>query len=316
MSPTVQGILLMIGACSIWGLSPLYYKLLVHVPPLELLAHRTFWSLAVFAGLLAAQRRLGRLREAVGRPRAALITAFAALMISANWFLFIYSVQIGQVRETSLGYYIFPLVAVLLGVVVLRERLSALQWIAVGLAALAVAQLTWGLGTAPWIALILATTFGAYGLVKKRLSVGAVVSVTGEVLLLAPIALAWLGTLAWQGRGAFGTDPHTSALLVFSGLITALPLILFSAAAKRVNMATLGLLQYLNPTLQFLCAVAIFREPMTPWHVIAFALIWTALALYSAVSLAQERARRRRVMTSSAEAALSTNPRSDASAKP
>jgi chloramphenicol-sensitive protein RarD len=302
MTGQMQGILLMIGACSIWGLSPIYYKLLIDVPSFELLAHRTFWSLVVFAGLLALQGRLGQLRAALGQPRALLITAFAALMVTANWFLFIVSVQIGQVRELSLGYYIFPLLAVLLGVIVFRERLKALQWGAVGLATVAVVQLTWGLGTAPWIALICATTFAAYGVVKKRLAVGAVVSVTAEVVLLAPLSLGWLIWLGMQGTGVFGADLPTSALLVFSGVLTALPLVLFSAAAKRVNMATLGLLQYLNPTLQFFCAVVLFGEPLTLWHGIAFGLIWVALALYSTSSLVQERARRKSAMTSAAEA--------------
>ncbi|SMX36779.1 EamA family transporter RarD [Maliponia aquimaris] len=304
MSTHTRGILLMIGACTIWGLSAIYYKLLVHVPPLELLAHRTFWSLVVFAGLLAFQGRLARLRDALGSPKKVAITGFSALMITANWFLFIFSVQIGQLRETSLGYYIFPLLAVLLGVVVLRERLGVAQWVAVGLATLAVVQLTWGLGTAPWIALILASTFAAYGIVKKRLAVGPVVSVTAEVLLLAPISLTWLVTLAMQDKGVFGGDLYTSVLLVFSGFLTALPLIMFSAAAQRVNMTTLGLLQYINPTLQFFCAVVLFGEPLTIWYIVAFGLIWVALAIYSVASLAQERARRRRVMTSPADAPL------------
>ncbi|WP_323772063.1 EamA family transporter RarD [Antarctobacter sp.] len=304
MPAQTQGILLMIGACTIWGLSPIYYKLLINVPPLELLAHRTFWSLAVFAGLLALQGRLGKLREALGTGRAVLTISFAALMVTTNWFLFIFSVQIGQVRETSLGYYIFPLVAVLLGVVVLRERLAVLQWVAVALAALAVTTLTLGLGSAPWIALTLAVTFGAYGLVKKQMAVGAVVSVTAEVLLLSPLALIWLLVLQGQGQGVFGADLRTSALLVFSGVLTALPMILFSAAAKKVNMATLGLLQYLNPTLQFFCAVVLFGEPLTPWHIAAFGMIWVALALYSASGFAQDRARRKSVMTSVAEPPL------------
>ncbi|KUF09022.1 EamA family transporter RarD [Pseudoponticoccus marisrubri] len=298
MTPQLQGILAMVGACTIWGLSPIYYKLLAHVPPLELLAHRTFWSLVVFAGLLTLQGRLGRLRAALSSVRAAGIVGFAALMISANWFLFIYSVQIDHVTETSLGYYMFPLVAVVLGVIVLGERLAPLQWLAVGLAALGVAQLAWGLGAAPWISLCIAMTFGMYGLVKKRLQVGAVVSVTAEVLLLSPLALGWLALLHSDGQGVFGGDAATTGLLVLSGLLTALPLILFSFAAQRVNMATVGLLQYLNPTLQFFCAVVIFGELITPWHMIAFGLIWVALALYSATSLSQERARRRRAMTS------------------
>jgi chloramphenicol-sensitive protein RarD len=293
MSPTVQGILAMIGACTIWGFSPIYYKLLVHVPSVELLAHRTLWSLVVFAGLLAVQGRLGRLRAALDGPRAWMRTAGAALMVSVNWFLFIFSVQVGKVTETSLGYYIFPLVAVLLGVVVLGERLRPLQWLSVALAAAAVVQLTLGLGAAPWISLVLALTFGLYGLLKKRLTVGAVTSVTAEALLLVPFALGYLAWLHAAGRGIFGSDLLTSGLLVFSGVLTALPLVLFSAAAQRVNMATVGLLQYLNPTLQFFCAVVLFSEPFTPWHQIAFAMIWVALALYSVPSLRAAQASRR-----------------------
>ena len=306
MPPQTQGILLMIGACSIWGLSPLYYKLLLHVPPLELLAHRTFWSLVVFAGLLAVQGRLRELRGAVGRPRPALITAVAALMITANWFLFILSVQIGQVRETSLGYYTFPLVAVLLGVVVYKERLGRAQLVAVVLATVAVLVLTVGQGVTPWISLVIAGTFGIYGLLKKGLTVGPVVSVTAEVLILAPIALGWLWWLHSGGGapedGVFGQDWTTSGLMLLTGPLTALPLILFSYASQRVTMATVGLVQYLNPTLQFICAVAIFAEPFGPLHLAAFALIWAALALYTGAAWRQERARRRVSVTSAADA--------------
>ncbi|GGB16766.1 permease [Allosediminivita pacifica] len=293
----------MVAACMIWGLSPLYYKLLTHVPPFELLSHRMVWSMVFYTGLMALQGRLPEVRAALGTPRSAAILGCAALAISANWFLFIFSVQIGLVRETSLGYYIFPLVAVLIGVVAYGERLGALQWAAVALATLAVIVLTWGLGTAPWVSLMIATTFGLYGYVKKGLKVGAKISVTAEVILLSPIAIGWLAYLhlVAPGRGIFGDDFATSALLVFSGPITALPLILFSAAAQRVNLATVGLLQYLNPTLQFFCAVVIFGEPLTQWHVIAFGLIWIGLALYSAQSFSQERARRRMSVTSAAE---------------
>ncbi|MEQ5870415.1 EamA family transporter RarD [Sagittula sp. NFXS13] len=301
MSPQFQGILAMIGACTIWGLSPIYYKLLKDVPPLELLAHRTLWSLVVFASILAMQGKLARLRAALGSARAVVVIAFAALMISANWFLFIFSVQQGHVTQTSLGYYMFPLVAVLIGTVVLGEKLKPLQWFAVALAVVAVAQLTIGLGVAPWISLTLAATFGLYGLVKKQLTVGPMVSVTAEVLVLSPIALCWLAVVHGRGDGVFGADLGTSALLMFSGLLTALPLILFSAAAQRVNMVTVGLLQYINPTLQFFCAVVLFGEALNTFQLAAFGLIWTALALYSGQSVAQERARRRSVMTSAAE---------------
>lgn len=285
MSPQTSGILSMVAACTIWGLSPIYYKLLRDVPPLELLAHRTLWSLMTFAAILALQGKLGRLRAALGTRSAVLTVSAAALAISVNWFLFIFSVQQGHVTETSLGYYIFPLVAVLFGTVLLGERLKPLQWAAVALAALAVLQLSIGHGVTPWISLMLATSFGIYGLVKKRLSVEPMVSVTAEVLVLTPVALGWLAWLHSNGQGVFGPDDlRTAGLLLLSGPLTALPLILFSAAAQRVNLATVGLIQYLNPTLQFFCAVVLFGEGLNGFQLVAFAMIWTALALYSGQS--------------------------------
>lgn len=295
------GILAMVAACTIWGLSPLYYKLLVDVPTVEVLAHRTLWSLVFFSGLLAVQGRLRTLSGALGTQRAAMATALAATMISANWFLFIFSVQVGRTTETSLGYYIYPLVAVLMGVAAFGERLSRAQWVAVGLAAAGVAVLTAGQGVAPWISLVIAGTFGLYGLVKKRLTVGPVVSVTAEVTLLAPLAAGFLLVTHARGGGVFGQDLFVSAVLMFSGVITALPLILFSRAAQKIGMATVGVLQYLNPTLQFVCAVAIFAEPFTPVHGATFGLIWTALALYSGSAFVQDRTRRRIAATSEAE---------------
>lgn len=299
MNNTQKGLLAMFGACSIWGLSPIYYKALLHVPPGELLAHRTFWSFVVFAGVLTLQGRLGALKTAMATPRAVALLAFAAMMISINWGLFIISVQIGRVTETSLGYYIFPLIAVLIGVVVLRERLTGLQWAAIVLAAVAVVQLAVGLGAAPWISLILGVTFALYGLIKKGLQTGPVVSVTAEVVMVAPFAFGWLMYVHAGGQGQFGRDLWTSGLLAFSGVMTALPLILFSSAAQRVSMSTLGVMQYINPTLQFFCAAVVFGEPLTGYHTIAFSLIWTALALYSFSSWRQDSARRKSAMTSS-----------------
>ena len=299
MGEASKSLLAMVLACLVWGLSPLFYKLLVHVPPGEVLAHRTLWSLVFFAGVLLVQGRLREVGRVLGSLRGVGIVLFASLMIAVNWFLFIYSVQVGRVMEASLGYYIFPLVAVLIGTVAFQERLGGVQWAAVGLAALAVGILTWGLGVAPWIALILAGTFGLYGLVKKRLAAGPVVSVTAEVLLLLPVALIWLWGLhsgSWsEGRpGAlFAGDWATSLLLITAGPMTAGPLILFSYASRRAAMSTIGLVQYLNPTLQFGCAVLIFAEPMTMWHGIAFPLIWLALGLYSGAALAGERRSRR-----------------------
>ncbi len=293
MSETGKGIAAMIGACTVWGLSSIYYKLLDHVPPLEVLAHRTLWSFVFFAAVLLTQGRLGQLRRALAGGRAVLIAGFAALMISTNWFFFISSIQIGKAVEASLGYYTFPLASVLLGAVVFRERLGRAQIVAVALAALAVAVLTAGLGVAPWIALVLAMTFALYGVVKKWLNVGPVVSVTAEVLLLAPIAAAILWRVHAGGGGHFGASLPDSLLLAVSGPLTATPLILFSYATKRLKLATVGLLQYINPSLQFLVATLVFREAFSPWHAAAFGLIWTALAIYSTASWRQERAARR-----------------------
>ncbi|WP_212526098.1 EamA family transporter RarD [Actibacterium sp. MT2.3-13A] len=301
MSEARKGILAMMGACCIWGLSGLYYKLLAHVPPLEVLSHRTLWSLVFFGIVLAAQGRLGEIARLLRAPRVLALVFLAAVMISTNWFLFIYSVLVGSAMEASLGYYIFPLVAVTLGFVMLGERLSAGKWAAVGLAALAVGVLTWGLGVAPWISLALAFTFGCYGLLKRGAPAGPLVSVTTEVLLLSPLALFWLWGVhvqGWEGLvgrnlGTFGHDARDSLILAASGVLTGGPLILFSYASKRVSFATVGLVQYLNPTLQFLVATLAFAEPMTRWHGIAFPLIWIALAIYSWESLRQDRAARR-----------------------
>jgi chloramphenicol-sensitive protein RarD len=298
MREATKGIIALVGTCTVWGLSGIYYKLLEHVPPIEILAHRTLWSLIFFAAALAVQGRLAALMGAIGTRRALMLTALAALMISTNWFVFITSIQVGRAMEASLGYYVFPLVAVLLGAVVLKERLGRAQRVAVALAALAVVTLSLGLGVPPWIALILSVSFGLYGLVKKGLSVGPVVSVTAEVLLLAPVALIVLWLAHADGGGAFGTSFRDSALLAFSGLLTGAPLILFSYATKRITLATVGLVQYLNPTLQFLVATFWFLEPFSPWHALAFGMIWAALAIYTAASWRQDRAARRAVFRS------------------
>ncbi|MBS0124138.1 EamA family transporter RarD [Thetidibacter halocola] len=311
-----SGIVAIIAACTIWGLSPLFYKLLNHVPPFELFLHRAVWSLVIFAGLLVVQRRLKALKPAFASPRAAALTAFCGAMVSVNWFLLIWSVQAGRVTETSLGYYMLPLMSVLLGTVWLGERLTRLQWLAVALAATGVAVLAVGRGTPPWLSLALAVSFGLYGLVKKGIATGPVASVTAECLVVGPLALAGLAWFALHGQASFGQDVSTSVLLMLSGLLTALPLILFSRAAQRVRLATLGIVQYLNPTLQFLCAVVVFAEPFGPIHAVTFGLIWVALALYSGAALRQDRARRRMVMASSAVPAVCTKSSSEPSANP
>jgi chloramphenicol-sensitive protein RarD len=308
MTEQLKGVLAIVGACTIWGMSGIYYKALAHVPPLEVLAHRTLWSAVFLGAVLLLQGRAAEVARIAGAGRVWAVLSLSALFISVNWFGFIFAIQSGQALEASLGYYIFPLVAAALGVAVLGERLTRLQGAAIGLAALAVALLTWGLGAAPWLALLLAGTFGGYGLVKSRLALGPVISVCFEAAMLTPLALVWLWGLGaghWNDIGgregvAFLAAPGTTALLVLSGpLMTGGPLVLFSYAARRVAYATLGMVQYLNPTLQFTVAVALFGEPFTPWHGLAFPMIWTGLALYSLEIWRRERAARRLAMSSS-----------------
>ena len=291
----------MIAACVLWGLSPLFYKALSHVPPLEVLSHRTIWSLVFFGLVLVFQGRLGEI-GVIFKSRALLLVMIASsVMISVNWGIFIWAIQVGRTVEASLGYFIYPLMAVLLGAVLFREKLGVVQIISVMMAAGAVVLLTWGLGVAPWISLMLAASFVAYGVIKKRVPVGPVVSVTTEVLLLLPLAVVWLwgvhaqGWTGIDGRnvGAFGQGWYNTILLILLGLMTASPLILFSYASKRLGFATQGLLFYLNPTLQFAVAVLAFGEPVSKWHAIAFPIIWFALAVYSLNALRQENAARK-----------------------
>ncbi|MBU9699504.1 EamA family transporter RarD [Rhodobacteraceae bacterium HSP-20] len=293
MGEAGKGIVAIVAACTIWGLATLYYKAMAHVPPLEVLAHRTLWTLVFFGVALALRGRIG---EAVALLRGAQRgrVRLAAGIVAVNWGLFIWAIQTGHAVQASLGYYIFPLVSVCLGVLVLGERLSRGQGAAVALACGAVGVLTAGLGVAPWVALALAVTFAPYMLIKKQMRAGAAVSVTAEVMLLLPLALVWLA-LAHGGvvaGGLFGADAFTTWMLPLSGLITGGPLILFSWGAQRVRLSTLGLVQYLNPTLQAVVAVLVFREPFTGWHAVAFGMIWGALALYSLEGWRQERAAR------------------------
>ena len=284
-----RGLMALVAACTIWGFAPLFYRLLLHVPTMDVLAHRILWSFVFFALVLWWRGRLFALAAAVTDRTQAGWVAVAALFISCNWFFYIFAVQTGHVSQSSLGYYISPLVSVLFGWLIFRERLLGLQWAAVAVAALAVALLTWGLGVAPWISLLLAFSFAVYGVVKKRLTIGPMVSVTAEVVMVLPLVLAWL---VWRAGGEIA-DGWTFVLLLLSGPMTATPMILFSYAAQRVRMSTLGVVQYMNPTMQFLIAVLVFAEPFTFWHAVAFPMIWLALAVYSGAAVARDRAERR-----------------------
>ena len=287
LSLPIKGILAIVAAACIWGLTPLYYDLLGEVAAADILAHRMLWSLVFFALVLWWRGRLPALRDAVTRADQVGWTLLAAVFISCNWFFFIFSIQAGRLTESSLGYYIYPLVSVVFGFLLFRERFHGLQWLAVALAGTGVLVLTIGLGVAPTISLILATTFALYGVVKKRVTVGPTVSVTAEVLLLLPLVVGWFVLFADMSI----LTPKLLVLLMLSGPLTGLPLVLFSYATKAVQLSTVGLISYLNPTLQFLVAALIFAEPVTGWHLIALVLIWIALALYSAVAMRQERLR-------------------------
>jgi chloramphenicol-sensitive protein RarD len=262
------------------------------VPPLEVLSHRTIWT-AVFIGVILLARR----KLIIIPKEASLRVCFAAIFISINWFFFIYAVQIGKVAQSSLGYYIFPLVAVAFGAIFLGERLSLSQWFAISLAVIAVILLSFGVGEFPYIAISLAITFGLYGLIKKPLTIGPMRSVFWEVVFLLPLALIWLvGThfFGWQGivgrdGGFFVSDIKVSIALMFTGILTGVPLILMAFAMERLKLATVGLVQYVNPSLQFLLATLFFMEPVGRVHLIAFSLIWTALGIYSYYSIRQER---------------------------
>ncbi|WP_121632664.1 EamA family transporter RarD [Tropicibacter alexandrii] len=301
MTDASKGFLVALGANLLWGLFPLYWALLSEVPPLEVFAHRTFWSLAIFAVYLGLQGRLPELWRIFQNPAARWRIIAAAFAISGNWFLFIYAVQVGAVMEASIGYYIFPLLAVKLGFVVFRETLTPLQWGAVVLAASAVLLLTVGLGVAPYLSLALAMCFALYGAFKRGVTAGPVLSVTAEVAIVGPLSLVWLLGVHWLGwtdftgrpGGFFGQDWGTSLLLVAGGLVTAVPLMMFSYAAKRIRYATIGLIQYVNPTIQFTLAVLVFGQVVTLWHMIALPMIWIGLVLYSASSLHQDRLARR-----------------------
>lgn len=306
MTEAARGVLAIVGACVIWGFATLYYKAMAHVPPLEVLAHRSLWTLVLFGAVLLLQRRGGEVMALLRGPMRGRVM-LAGAIVALNWGLFIWTIQAGHAVQASLGYYIFPLVTVVMGVVLLKERLSRGQAAAVGLAAFAVVALTWGLGVAPWMALALAFSFAPYMLLKKKLQAAASVSVTAEVLVIAPFALALLawahagGLVLGRAGGMFGTNLHDTLLLPVTGLITGLPLILFSWGAQRVRLSTLGLVQYLNPTLQAVSAVWIMGEPFSRWHAMAFAMIWAALAVYSLEGLRQDRLARRaeaRVATS------------------
>lgn len=279
-----------LGAYLLWGLFPIYWKLLQPSGPLEILAQRVLWSLAFVVLLLVLLRRTGWFRNLSRRPRALAILTVAAVVIGVNWFTYIYGVNTDRVVETSLGYFITPLFSVLLGVVVLHERLRATQWGAVAIGALAVIVLTVDYGQPPWIAFTLAVSFGSYGLLKKKVGVAALEGLAVECAVLAPLALGYVLWLQATGDAAFGqVSVAHAALMIGSGVVTAIPLLLFAGAANRIPLSTVGVLQYIAPVLQFAIGVLLLHESMPPARWIGFGLVWLALAIFTVDGLRNHR---------------------------
>src|SRR3954463_14908531 len=282
-------------AYALWGLFPLYFPLLKPAGGLEIVAHRVLWSLVFVSVLITVVRRWSLVRAAGTDRRTVLILAGAAVLISGNWLVFVYGVNSGHVVETSLGYFINPLVSVLLGVVVFAERLRPLQWVAVGIATVAVVVLTVDYGRPPWIALGLAASFGLYGVMKKLVRVEAAPGLFVETAMVAVPAGIVLAVLHSSGEGPFGNAGAGHALLLASsGIATAIPLLLFAAAARRIPLSTVGLLQYLTPLMQLAIGVFVYDEPMPPARLAGFVIVWVALAVFTADSLRHARVGNRR----------------------
>lgn len=281
-----RGILSAIGAYVLWGLLPVYWKLLKQASAMEILSHRVIWSLLFLLVLLVITRRIGLFRqetqEIIAQPRKMLGILAAAGLISVNWLVYIWAVNDNRIVETSLGYYINPLVNVLLGVLLLKEKLSRRQYFAVFLAGCGVLNLVVHFGTFPWVAVSLAISFSLYGLCKKTLRLGATTGIILETGLLAPVALVYLSWLHFAGGSIFGPALTVETiLLVGAGVVTSLPLVLFANAANQLPLSMLGFIQYLSPTIALIVGVFLYHEPFTSAHAISFGLIWLALLIYS-----------------------------------
>jgi chloramphenicol-sensitive protein RarD len=294
-----------LSAYALWGLFPLYFPLLEPAGGVEIVAHRVLWSLLFIALLLTVLRRWAQVRALVTDRRRLLVLAGAGLLIAVNWLVFVYGVNSGHVVETSLGYFINPLVSVLLGVVFFAERLRVLQWVAVGIAAVAVVVLTVDYGRPPWIALTLAATFALYGVMKKIVRVDAAPGLFVETAMVAAPAVVVLSLLHADGAGTFGSAGTGHALLLAaSGIATAVPLLLFAAAASRIPLSTIGLLQYLTPLMQLAIGVFVYEEPMPPARLAGFVIVWVALAVFTVDSLRHARTANRRAVAETVPAGL------------
>ena len=286
---TRAGLLYGLAAYGLWGVLPIYFKLLQAVPAIDIVAHRIVWSLIALALLVTALRGWGEVRAAIRRRRTLGLLMLSAMLIGVNWLLYVYAINSGHILAGSLGYYLNPLANILLGRFILKETLSRLQWAAVAIAAAGISVLLAGaLGTL-WISLTLCFSFATYGLIRKTIAVDSVAGLTIETMLLAPLAISWLLLGGASAGSEFGSDTTQTALLVATGVISTIPLLCFTAAARRLPYATVGMLQFVAPTLQFALAVALYGEPFTRAHAIAFGAIWTALILYVIALVGQRR---------------------------
>jgi chloramphenicol-sensitive protein RarD len=278
--PALTGFLYALLAYASWGLLPLYWKPFGSVSPLEIVSHRVIWSLILLAMFVVMFRQMDEMRAVLRNGKRMAVLVLTASLLSVNWALFIYGVVSGQVVQTSLGYFLNPLVSILLAFVFLKERFNLVQMVAVFLAACGVAHFGWHLGQLPWLALGLAFTFGLYGLLRKIVAVTPLIGLLVETALMAPVALAMIWVLSSQGRAGFGSSAGLTLLFLGAGVVTTLPLLWFNSAAKLLRLSTMGFLQYLAPTLQLLVGVIVFKEPFTSRETISFVLIWTAIAVY------------------------------------
>lgn len=286
-----KGVLNGIAAYAMWGFFPIYWKLLHNVPALQVIGHRIGWSFILLTAYILLTRKWWDFRSVAFRPKTIGIYSVAAVLLSFNWLIYVWGVNAGFIVETSLGYFINPLLSVLLGVVFLRERLRPLQWIPVGLATAGVMYLAVVYGRLPWIALSLAFTFGFYGFVKKLSPLGSLYGLSLETGIVFPIALAYIVFVAFTGSGAFLQNGITTDLLLIgAGAVTTIPLLMFASAAKQIPLTIVGLLQYIAPTLQFLIGVFIYREPFALSHLIGFSVVWVALIIFAAESYFANRA--------------------------
>ena len=278
------------SAFVIWGMLPLYIHQLAPTPAVQIMAHRVIWACVFVFAYLAIKGDLAKVWTALRDARARLLLAASAVLVSINWLVYVWAVANGHVVESSLGYFINPLVSVLLGVFVLKERLNHAQWVAVSLAALGVLWLTVQVGRPPWIAIALALSFGSYGLIRKQVAVDSVAGLGVETLLIAPLMLVYLGFTLVGGTFAFGTlGLKVDVLLIASGALTAIPLVLFAYGVRRVPLSTIGILQYVGPSLQLLTGVFLFHEPFTQTQLVGFGLIWAALVVYAGEGLWRSR---------------------------